>query len=241
MSLESQIAELITVNNKLVEYFNTKKASIDAAVSAAVAAAPAITRILYVDSQLGSDDNLGTAASPFKTIQKAVDVTPSGGRCEIWLQKDYTLAGHVRLYGRQVMLRADEGSGRRLILNEYTPDTETLPRVGCFWQSSASTLEFANLTISFPNSSPAVSNYCALSIASGSTAPLIMSVRLWNCVLELRGTYRGRLIGPESMLIMLGVSSTAIPSALAGQILPGVAAGTDSKTLPHVLTNVPTL
>ncbi|MCE0963582.1 hypothetical protein LU666_30985, partial [Pseudomonas putida] len=118
-------------------YFNTKKAAIDAAVSAAVAAAPAITRILYVDAQLGSDDNLGTSASPFKTIQKAVDVTPSGGRCEIWLQKDYTLAAHVRLYGRQVMLRAEEGSGRRLILNEYTPDTETLPRVGCFWQSSA--------------------------------------------------------------------------------------------------------
>jgi hypothetical protein len=68
-----------------------------------------------------------------------------------------------------------------------------------------------------------------------------MSLRLWNCVLELRGTYRGRLIGPESMLIMFGVSSTAIPSALAGQIVPGVTAGTDSKTLPHVLTNVPTL
>lgn len=241
MSLESQIAELIAVNNKLVDYFNTKKGAIDAAVSAAVAAAPNITRVLYVDQVAGNDDNLGTTASPFRTIQRAIDVTPAGGRCEIWLLSDYTLSTHIRLFGHKILVRGEETKGRRLILNEFMPDNEALPRIGCFWQSAVSSVELSNLTISFPNSSAEVSNYCALSISSGSNSPLLTSLRLHSCTLELRGTYRGRIIGPETSLVALAVYNTAIPSAMAGRIVPGVAAGTESKTLSHVITNLSTL
>lgn len=242
MSLESQIAELVGVNNKLVEYFNTKKAAIDAAVSAAVAAAPQITRVLYVDQAAGSDDNLGTTASPFRTIQRAVDVTPAGGRCEVWLMSDYTLASHVRLFGHKILLRGEETKGRRLILNEFLPDTsDSLPRIGCFWHGAGSSVELSNLTLVFPNSSAEVSNYCALTISSGPSSPTISSLRLHACSFEMRGTYRGRLIGPETSLVALAVYNTAIPAAFAGRIVPGVAAGTESKTLSHVITNLSTL
>ncbi len=241
MSVETELAALTTATNSLIDYFKNKKAGIDAAVSAAVAAAPNITRTLYVDQTAGSDENLGTAASPFKTLQRAIDVTPAGGRCEIWLLSDYTHSSHARLYGHKILIRCDETKPRRLTLNEFLPDNETLPRIGCFWQSAASSVELSNLTISFPNSAAEVSNYCALSISSGANSPLIASLRLNACTLELRGTYRGRIIGPETSLVALAVYNTAIPSALAGRLVPGVAAGTESKTLSHVITNLSTL
>jgi hypothetical protein len=242
MSLESQIAELVIVNNKLAEYFNTKKAAIDAAVSAAVAAAPAIFREFYVDPELGLDTNLGTKASPFRTIQRAVDSTPKGGRCEAWLMNHYVLDSHVRHEGREVAVRGEIGAGTRLVINEFLRDGDPLPRMGSFWQSYGSSLDLSNLTLSLPASAAGdLSAYNALTFSSGSTAPNILQLRLHNIAFELRGTFRGRILGPDSPMVALGLTGTTLPSALAGRIVTNVAAGTESKTLPHVITNVPTL
>ncbi|TFW37610.1 hypothetical protein E4195_11690 [Pseudomonas putida] len=242
MSLESQVAELTAVNKALADYYNTKKAAIDASVSAAVAAAPAIFRTFYVDPQLGSDANLGTRASPFRTIQRAVDSTPAAGRCEAWLLNDCTLDSHVILDGRQLAVRGEIGAGRRLVINEFTREGDPLPRMGSFWQSYGSTLDLSNLTVSLPASSQGdLSAYHALTFSSGSTAPNVLQLRLHNIVFELRGTFRGRIVGPDSPMVALGFTGTAIPAALAGRFVPSVAAGTDTKTLSHVITNAPTL
>ncbi|MNF15139.1 hypothetical protein D3C80_2176240 [compost metagenome] len=68
-----------------------------------------------------------------------------------------------------------------------------------------------------------------------------MQVRMYNCVLELRGTFRGRLIGPGSALFAFSMTGTAVPSALNGSLITGVAAGTLSKDLSHVITNLSSL
>lgn len=240
MSLESQVAELSSTCKQLIDYFNGKVSAINAAVSAAVAAAPAISRIFYVDSQAGSDENLGTRASPFKTLQRAVDSTPSGGNLDVTLLRDYALDVSVMMKGRRLMVRSELESPCKLILNEFTT-ADGLVRMGSFWQANHSPLEFANLTLVLPASSAVVDRYCALTFSSGSTAPLMLSLRFFNCGLELRGTFRGYLIGPESSVVGLGVTNTTIPAALAGRILPSVAAGTESKSLSNIITNVPTL
>lgn len=242
MSLETEIAALTAVNNKLVEAVNGKMAGINAAVSAAVAAAPEIVRSFWVDPIQGSDEGLGTAASPFKTLARCVAATPSGGRFEAWLAKDYTLDRHCSLLGRKAVIRAEPGSGRRLILNEFLPEGDTLMRMGSFWQTDNSSLEFSNVTISFPASSPGdLSGYYSLTFSSGSTAPALHQLRFYNCALELRGSFRGKLFGAGTTLYLLSLTGTAIPAALAGSIIPGVAAGTDTKTLPNVITNAATL
>ncbi len=242
MSLETEVAALTAVNNKLVDTVNGKMAGINAAVSAAVAAAPLIHRTFYIDQQMGDDGNLGTSASPFKTLAAAIAATPAGGRCEAWLLKDYTLAEHCYLNGRRLSLRAEAGSGRKLILNEFMVAGTQNVRMGCFWQSDGSTLDFAQMTISLPASSAGdLDAYYSLAFGSGASSPVLHQMRFYNCVLELRGTFRGRLFGPNAALYALAVSGTSIPAALAGAIVPGVAAGTDPKTLPHIITNVPTL
>ena len=238
MSLETEIAALVAVNNKLVDYYSSKKAAIDAAVSAAVAAAPSIVRVYWVDQQLGDDANgLGTEASPFKTLQRAVDATPDGGRVQAWLSKDYVLDKHINLTGRRLIVAGAAGSGRKLICNEFMPEGDTQLRVGSFWLSNDSTVQLVNVTVSLPASSAGeLSAYYALVFASGSSAPILMQLRMYNCAFELRGTYRGKLFGPGSVLFVLSMIGTAVPSALNGLLIPGIAAGTLSKDVGHVLS-----
>ena len=244
MSLETEIAALVAANNKLVDYFNGKKAAIDAAVSQAIAAAPAMVRSYWVDQQLGDDANgLGTEASPFKTIQQAVNATPDGGRVTVWLSKDYVLATSITTSGRKLVLAGVAGAGRRLVINEFIPEGgDNLLRMGSFWASTDTNIQFLNLTVSLPASSAGdLSAYYALVFASGSSAPTIQQVRMYNCAFELRGTFRGRLLGPGSVLFALSMTGTAVPSALNGLLITGVAAGTLSKDVGHVITNLSSL
>ncbi|HGM4965460.1 TPA: hypothetical protein ACKP0L_003789 [Pseudomonas putida] len=243
MSLETEIAALVAANNKLIDYFSGKKTAIDAAVSAAIAAAPSIVRVYWVDSQLGDDANgLGTEASPFKTIQQAVNAAPDGGRVQVWLSKDYVLDKHITTAGRRVIIAGVAGAGRKLTCNEFIPEGDTLMRMGSFWLSNDSTVQFVNLTVSLPASSAGdLSAYYALIFASGSSAPIMMQARFYNCAFELRGTFRGKVFGPGSVLFALSMIGTAVPSALNGALVPGIAAGTLSKDVGHVITNLSSL
>jgi hypothetical protein len=243
MSLETEIAALVAANNKLIDYFNGKKTAIDAAVSAAIAAAPSMVRVYWVDQQLGDDANgLGTEASPFKTLQQAINATPDGGRVQAWLSKDYVLDKHVNLTGRRLIVAGVAGSGRRLVINEFMPEGDTLLRIGSFWASNDSTVQLVNVTVSLPASSAGdLSAYYGLVFASGSSAPIMLQLRMYNCAFELRGTFRGKLFGPGSVLFALSMIGTAVPSALNGSLVPGIAAGTLSKDVGHVVTNLSSL
>ena len=243
MSLETELAALTAVNNKLVDTVNGKMAGINAAVSAAVAAAPTMVRAYWVDSQLGDDSGLGSEAAPFKTLQRAVDATPDGGRVTVWLAKDYVLDRSITTSGRKLVLAGVAGAGRRLVINEFIPEGgDNLMRMGSFWASTDTNIQFLNLTISFPASSAGdLSAYYALVFASGSSAPTIQQVRMYNCAFELRGTFRGRVLGPGSVLFALSMTGTAVPSALNGLLITGIAAGTLSKDVGHVITNLSSL
>ena len=50
----------------------------------------AMSKTFYVDANGGSDNNDGSSAHPFKTIQKAVDSVPTGGFGLININSDYT-------------------------------------------------------------------------------------------------------------------------------------------------------
>lgn len=242
MSLETEVSSLTATAKSLIDYFSLKKSDIEKAVTAAVAAAPTIVRAYWVDPVMGDDAGLGTEAAPFKTLQRAVDATPDGGRVTAWLSKDYVLDKSITTAGRQLVVAAVAGAGRKLICNEFTPDGETLPRMGSFWMSNGSTVQLLNVTVSLPASSAGdLSAYYALCFASGSSAPILMQVRMYNCAFELRGTFRGKIIGPGSALYALSMTGTAVPSALNGSLVVGIAAGTLSKDLGHIITNLSSL
>lgn len=100
MSLETQITALVTAANSLTNAVNGKVSAIDEKVAAATAAVPEAVRsemakVFYVDSAVGSDTNLGTQASPFRTVALAVSKVPRGGIGTIFLNSglEYEVGG----------------------------------------------------------------------------------------------------------------------------------------------------
>lgn len=245
MSLESQVADLVSASNKLITTFNDKKAAIDAALATAVAAAPEMKRGFYVDQVAGSDKTgSGTEAAPFKTIQAAIDATPSIGSVDVVLLSDYVLDTHVKLNNRRVVVRSVWPNQYRLQLNEFINIADNTRRMGSFWQSNNSSLSLEDLYVSLPDgangSQLPVSSYYSLMFGSGASVPNIGQLRTYNVTFELRGTFVGKLI-VNMPLIALHCTSTTIPTGLNGKFLDGIAAGTKPETLPRIITNLSSL
>ncbi|MFV0386223.1 hypothetical protein [Paracoccus sp. (in: a-proteobacteria)] len=65
-----------------------------------------LQKTYYVNYATGADLNDGSAAAPFKTIQKALDMTPLGGRCTAILQADYTFEAPLTVVQRSLLLQS---------------------------------------------------------------------------------------------------------------------------------------
>jgi len=113
MSLEQQIAVLANEAAALNQTFQNKKAEIDAAVAAAVAAAPSLYRTYYVDAVNGDDANEGTQAAPFATVKKACGAVPAGGFGRILLTDGQThvIDQSIVLLNKRIKLEGMNGSG----------------------------------------------------------------------------------------------------------------------------------
>lgn len=77
MTIESQIAGLVTAANNLTDAVNGKLVAIDQKVKVATESVPAtvaaqLYKEVFVDADLGKDTNPGTLAQPFKTMRAAI-------------------------------------------------------------------------------------------------------------------------------------------------------------------------
>jgi len=61
-------------------------------------------RTVYVDWYYGDDNNPGTDAQPFKTLQRAINSVPPGGTVRIVVLGDYTLNSSVYISNRNVFI-----------------------------------------------------------------------------------------------------------------------------------------
>ncbi|MBA1218907.1 hypothetical protein [Pseudomonas fulva] len=243
MSLETEIAGLTSKATALLDYFTTFKNAAAKAIADAVSAAPAISRTFYVNQLIGDDNALGNVDSPFKTIDRAIAATPDGGVADIFLVEDFTLAVTASVKSRRIMIRGENGGAntRKLILNEYL-STNGMKKFGSFQMDRAGAIDFADLTISLPDSvgglAAAQDNYYAMIYGGGSKTPGFLPVKLYNVVFALRGTFTGKIVGSGIPCVSLGAINCTIPAALEGSLLNGVTAGKDPNTIPWLTTNI---
>lgn len=243
MSLETEIAGLTSKVTSLIDYFNGFKSSSARAIADAVAAAPSISRAFFVNQLIGDDNALGNVDSPFKTIERAIAATPDGGVADISLVENYTLDVTISVKSRRIMIRGDNGSSnsRKLTLNEYL-STNGMKKFGGFQVDRGGAVDFADMTISLPDSagglSAAQDNYYAMVYGGGSKTPGFLAVKLYNVVFALRGTFTGKFIGSGVPCVSLGAINCTIPAALEGSMVNGVAAGKDPSTIPWLTTNI---
>lgn len=88
MSLETQIAALVTASNSLTAAINGKITEINAKVKQATDSVPSVVRSLarqyfYIDAVNGDDNNDGTSAKPLKTASAAQSRAVNGGVVEL--------------------------------------------------------------------------------------------------------------------------------------------------------------
>jgi len=249
MSLETDVANLVTQVTSLISYFNGKKSGIEAAVAAAIAAVPETTRNWYVDQVAGLDTNAGTSAAPFKTIEKALASTPNSGVCGVYLLKDYDLASQVDITCALLVVKGASGA-EQLRAKYYSQVTNgvTETRMGGFaFQRQGSNVELRELTLTLPsptgvNPAPANNRANSLLRTYGSySVPPLMGVQMNTVVVQKAADWVGYLISASASCVALGCGSVSFPTDFAGRYIDGIAAATDTKTISRLVTNLATL
>lgn len=246
MSLESQIADLVTTTNGLITAFNSKKASIDSAVAAAIAAVPETAKTFYVDQVAGLDTNPGTLAAPLQTINKAIAMTPSSGSCTVQLLSDYEWGSSIAVTcGFLAVLGYNQ---TRLLKPKYFNGIDLVQYLGCFNLNAPCVgIEIRACGIAFPSKAGLVSKPTRSRITSlvrtnsGSYVPAVVSVTLIGLTVTKADDFVGNLIGLSNSCVCLNCSSVVFPGDFAGFYISDIAAGVDPKSTPHVLTNLTSL
>jgi hypothetical protein len=255
MSLESQIADLVTATNSLITTFNTKKSGIDAAVAAAIAAVPEMNKVWYVDQINGLDSNAGTPSAPFKSINKAVSSTPATGVCNVYLENDYSFDSvvpvsclYLLVYGHKA---ATTGVTPKLkakyaqINNSDGTVTTTLNGFNLYAQGA--NVELRNCDLVLPsaagvNPAPSNTRLCSfIKTNAGSSVPPSIGVSLEIVNVTKAADFFGRLIGLSTSTLSLACYGTTFPSDFAGLYVNNAAAGATTVSIPNITSNLSTL
>ncbi|QNM96394.1 hypothetical protein [Chitinimonas koreensis] len=142
MSLESNIADLVSAANALTAEFNAKASSINTAVASAIAAIPVNVVSYYVDSVVGDDSATGALEAPLKTLKAAIDRTPTGGAATIYLNAGTTqrITAPVTIFNKYLYI-GSYGAGDKPVLQ-----SDALVQAG---QNTAYGLTLRESTIAF--------------------------------------------------------------------------------------------
>ncbi|MDM9555664.1 hypothetical protein QU926_18755 [Pseudomonas asiatica] len=245
MSLETEISALTATAKSLIDYFTGKKTGIDQAVAAAVAAVPAMERNWYVNQVTGSDDNVGSAAAPFASIDKALNSTPVGGICNIRLQADYIHTKNSVVSVRNLNILSDVTGTKRKFSLTYQLDQLGAYFLTGFLASSSSSIGFLDVTQVMPSPAglnPAPAGTANVMLKSGSTQiAAVQALKYASSEMQMAADFAGCLALQHSNAIILQVVSTTFPSGFAGRYLYGVPAGALPKDYPNVMTNLASL
>lgn len=110
-----------------------------------------LQKTVHVNQATGSDDNDGAAETPVKTIQKAIDLTPLGGRCVCFLQGDYVIDAPVTVLQRHVMLSSQSTRFNLSFTRRIDASTGTNFRViDAFRLRGNAAISLHNLRINIP-------------------------------------------------------------------------------------------
>lgn len=245
MSLESQIADLVSATNSLLTNFNNKKASIDTAVAAAIAAVPLMSKTFYVDQVAGVDTADGGLAAPLKTIQKAMSNTPVGGVCRVLLAGDYVLDINASIDLRCLDVGSSVPGTKRKLTLGHSLSSDGSMRLNGFTFSNGAGLMLGDITLVLPSPAgitpapPAFNNSVFKTGSSGSTP--LLSVKLSGVDVQSAADSTATLFLLLSSAIIFEAVGSTFPSGFAGRYIGGISAGTAVNTHNNILSNLTSL
>lgn len=244
MSLESQIADLVSATNALVTTFNTKKTSIDAAVAAAIAAVPIMVKTFYVDQIAGDDTYVGnTQALPLKTIEKALSNTPAGGLCTVVLINDYTMNGTITTDKQMLHIKSVVSTVKKKLNTPYYVQDD-LAKLPGFTFATGGVIMLTDITLTLPSIAgvPVPQPFYNALFKTGSVAGIPMqTVKFSRSEVLQAADATATLFVQLSSAVTFMVTETTFPAGFGGRYISGVASGTNPTALSTVVTNLGTL
>ncbi|POA21580.1 hypothetical protein C1886_04735 [Pseudomonas sp. FW300-N1A1] len=248
MSLESGIADLTKASTDLIATFNGKKNEINKAVADAIAAIPENLKIYHVNQQTGLDTNNGFTVTPLKTIQKALDNTPVGGICRVYVQGDYQLSVNCLVDGRFLTVFSDQSGTRRKIAPAYYLSSDgTVSYMAGFSLTNGGSVMLQDISIPMPSSlglavAPSGFTWSFFKTTSNGGTPF-MSIKMTSCdvTVPADGSFQGYIVGAPQSAVILEVLAVSFPSGFGGRYVAGIPSGTAPATLSNILTNIPAL
>ncbi|WP_447902763.1 DUF1565 domain-containing protein [Pseudomonas serbica] len=252
MSLESQIGELVAKSDALITYFNGKKAAIETALAAAIAAVPDTSRSWYVDQVNGLDTNAGTLAAPFKTINRAIEATPKSGVCTAFVTGDYDMPAGIGSTCSVLIVAGLATNGVRpklkpKYITSLVDGVQNTNMTGFNQYLASNLISFRDIDIVLPSPAgvnPAPNNARAGSFLRGFSSvnvPTVFNVSLENVAVTKAADWFGNFVGLTSSSLILTLTNAVFPSDFAGRYVSNVAAGVLTKDTTHVMANIPSL
>lgn len=254
MSLETDVATLVTKTTQLIDYFGGKKTAIDLAVAAAIAAVPDTSRTWYVDQINGSDLNPGTQAAPLKTFERAISSTPKSGFCLAMLLGDYDLKTVPFVGCSTLRVTGVLNNGVKPKIKAFYLPTVDGSGVTTANNMSGFNLALNNNAISFRDIelvlpsiagvNPTPNNTRAgafIRTLAGSDLPASLNVIFENVAVTKASDWFGVLIGVTGSCLVFACNASTFPSDFAGRYVNNITAGTLTKDLGNVICNLPSL
>lgn len=254
MSLENSIATLTEQVSLVLDSASRVEAAATAQINKVGAAyssrLAAMSTTFYVDQLLGNDANEGTQASPLKTINRAVALTPPGGGiCTTNLLSDYHVDADINLSGRKLIV-GRVGVTRKLTFAKYTldPGTNVTYRAvrGFVSDGRFCHVALSGLNVELPE---AVANeiglpestYPAIFKEQWALAPGAGIFEFYNCSVSVPLERYGPLCGfSGATFISLVTTFGGARGHIRGRVFSGVTdeAGVDPKTLNLLRSNL---
>ena len=259
MALEDSITELTAEAGKLLDLpqqiADTTADKITALNNAYVNVISKGLSVAYVNGNSGSDDNEGSQASPFRTIAHAVNQCPRGGRVIVYLMSSILLDEDVDCLQREVYIWSADGARHAISFKtgSYVVGNETRRRLDAAFNVISGGLSIKGIDLALPTGTgnPHLPNPLASPIncgPPGSRPSLMPRINLQGVDINVAGTPFGPLIATGSFVQAIALDATLVSwsgdrTDGNGITIYGVndAAGTDTATLPWLVTNLNTI
>ncbi len=191
-------------------------------------------RWVFIDQNNGDDTNDGSFNSPMKTIQEAAKILPNGTTSVFRFIGDYRLTEREFMQrGYYVFTSADEANPSTL---SFAPQIDGVSDLApAIWMAEAlGEIAFQNINIHFESVSAHITQPWTIS-SKGATA-----VYFNGCTITA-DVGMNRYLFENNGVAVLSVKGTTYPTDMDGRWMVGIASGTDSNTVPRLLTTLATL
>lgn len=254
MSLETQVAALVEQAGRnlllpgvIAETAKTQIAAVSQAYQDAISRAD-VQR--YVDKVNGDDTkNSGlTNASPYKTLQRAINDGVPGGLVTVIVTNDYYMDEHVRIMNRKIRIAAQPGVTQKPVFT-FAPYADIPTGKRClkrFTLEGDATLTLLALRLKVPDTSGFAAlgadfRSCLIGPPDGVSDSIFTrsAVGLLAVDLDIPAANFGQVVS-GSLYQLYAAAVSAVNQPILGRLLDRYTntAGTSALNIPDVFTNL---